>query len=277
MRIHLAKKPPKKIFFLYVTLLISFFPALAARSTEISLTGLLVLLVVQVLPALFLIFSFFPRYLPQKIFAAASVVILAVFSILPMRAMLYALMPFAFVTLCAAAYVHFSRQNEKLADFFTHLFLGETVCALLCLESMGQKYAFIRGGFFPAAFLAAGAVFLIAVLILRTRLKQVIGSLLFFLCLFILLANGTFCHLNYLLDDDPPEPFAAVIEEKRIERRRTGKHGSQTDYVFSFTANGESGKMDVSKSTYDAYEEGDTFACFRYDGAFGKPFFLPAP
>lgn len=88
--------------------------------------------------------------------------------------------------------------------------------------------------------------------------------LVFFLCWIPL------CHLNYLLDFEPPAEKQAVIEEKDVVRHRK----SPDSYEFELTVDGESFDLEVGWSEYDRYEVGDTYTFKAYKGAFGKPFYM---
>ena len=79
-------------------------------------------------------------------------------------------------------------------------------------------------------------------------------------------------NLNYLLDFSEPKYYSAVIEDKDFDHHRK----SPDSYEFKLTADGKSFYLEVPRSTYKAYDVGDTYSFKKYNGAFGKPFFLPA-
>ena len=90
-----------------------------------------------------------------------------------------------------------------------------------------------------------------------------LGTILtFFLCWIPL------CHLNYLLDFQPPVEEQAVIVEKDVHRNTK----SPNHYEFELTVDGETFDLKVGRREYDRYEEGDTYTFKSYKGAFGKPF-----
>jgi hypothetical protein len=80
----------------------------------------------------------------------------------------------------------------------------------------------------------------------------------------------TVCHLNYLLDLQPPTEIHAVIEDKEITHHRK----SPDSYEFELTVDGESFDLEVGKREYKRYEVGDTYTFKEYKGAFGKPFYV---
>ena len=88
--------------------------------------------------------------------------------------------------------------------------------------------------------------------------------LVFFLCWISL------CHLNYLLDFQPPVEKQAVIEEKQVRRHTK----SPDSYEFELTVDGETFDLEVGWSEYNRYEVGDTYTFKEYKGAFGKPFYI---
>ena len=97
-----------------------------------------------------------------------------------------------------------------------------------------------------------------------------IGSMLVGMALAFILCWIPLCHLNYLLDFEPPVERQAVIEEKDVVRHRK----SPDSYEFELTVNGESFDLKVDREEYQRYEVGDTYTFKAYKGAFGKPFYV---
>ena len=77
-------------------------------------------------------------------------------------------------------------------------------------------------------------------------------------------------HLNYVLDTKGPQQYTAVIEDKDYTHYRKGPDS----YEFRVTVDGETFDLNVSVLEYGRYEIGDTYTFYRYEGAFGKPFYL---
>ncbi len=77
----------------------------------------------------------------------------------------------------------------------------------------------------------------------------------------------TFDHLNFALDTSEPEVYEEVI----LEKTRTS--GKSPNFYLHMEINGERRKIDVSRSMYEQYEEGDTFEIHCYEGAFDDPFY----
>ena len=81
---------------------------------------------------------------------------------------------------------------------------------------------------------------------------------------------GLFANLNYMLDQDPPAEYTAIIEEKDINWHRRGPE----DYYFEVTADGQSFDLNVGEWTYEKYKVGDEYSFQKYGGAFGVPFYV---
>lgn len=90
--------------------------------------------------------------------------------------------------------------------------------------------------------------------------------------MFSMLLWGFTVNLNYALDMGQPQLQTVIVEGKDIDRHRKGPD----DYELEFTLNGESASIEVSARQYYQYEIGDSLELYRYEGAFGVPFFLPA-
>ncbi len=97
-----------------------------------------------------------------------------------------------------------------------------------------------------------------------------LGSLVLCTVLVFFLCCISLCHLNYLLDFEPPTEKQAVIEEKHVHRNAK----SLDSYEFELTVDGESFDLEVGKREYKRYEVGDTYTFKEYKGAFGKPFYI---
>jgi hypothetical protein len=94
------------------------------------------------------------------------------------------------------------------------------------------------------------------------------GLLILVVAFAVILCSIT--HLNYALGDDTPQVWSAQIEDKDYHRRRKGPDC----YEFIMTIDGETIDVEVTVAEYYDYEVGDTYTVYRYEGAFGKPFYL---
>lgn len=151
-----------------------------------------------------------------------------------------------------------------------------TVCFFALLLT-GIRYSYGDGSLFPywEVLLILGG--LISVFIGAKWLWKIsrwYASIGYFfiaaLVAFMLLGVVT-AHLNCLLDFTPPMECEAVIEDKEYHRRRKGAD----DYEFVVTVNGETFDLGVSSEEYRRYEVGDRYIFQKYNGAFGKAFYLP--
>ncbi len=97
-----------------------------------------------------------------------------------------------------------------------------------------------------------------------------IGSIALCTILVSFLSCISLCHLNFLLDFQPPVAKQAVIEKKDEDHHRK----SPNTYSFKMTVDGENFYLDVDGMEYLKYEVGDTYTFEEYKGAFGKPFYM---
>ena len=161
---------------------------------------------------------------------------------------------------------------------------GPTIATLLLAFSMlllsaDSQYYCYADGYFP---------FLIPTLILGTLVgtglaflkrdksdstKAFVVSLISFCVISIFIMNILIIHLNYTLDFSSPQEYTVTIEDKHHINRRKGKD----TYKLELTVDGQTIKQGVDSDDYDAYEIGDDYSVQKYNGAFGKVFYLPAP
>ena len=177
---------------------------------------------------------------------------------------------------CAALFLSVSGAAAFFADC--------GVCFLMCWGTFGGKRGAFRQVFLPFGLyfgvsLAVGGIMSgMASLLSRFfvpsgAVEQTSCSWGFFLlaaCVISMFSFLTIGHLNYALDIKGPQPCVAVIEDKDIEHHRRGPD----TYEFRVTVDGESFDLDVTFVQYHSYEVGDTYTFDRYEGAFGKPFYL---
>lgn len=78
-------------------------------------------------------------------------------------------------------------------------------------------------------------------------------------------------HLNYILDTSEPIQVEAEIWEKDVHRRSKGSD----EYSFVVIVDGKHYKIKVSSTEYKKYNQGDMYGFYKYNGAFGEPFYLP--
>ena len=159
-------------------------------------------------------------------------------------------------------------------DLLFPIWLGAGLGSLFRFFGMSNAYTFFNEPFYP--FWKLALILGLAVGIFVT-VKWVwkesgwggrIGSIVLCTFLVFLLCWVPLCHLNYLLDPQPPTEIHAVIEDKEITHHRK----SPDSYKFVLTVDGETFDLEVGLDEYDRYEEGDTYTFKAYQGVFGKPF-----
>jgi hypothetical protein len=158
-----------------------------------------------------------------------------------------------------------------------------TIGALLLLSLVfdGGDYSYTQDFPFWGVALVLSLLLIVAALFLLPKkifeTKSGIGWLLLggllvgFLLWFVV--HSFIMHFNYMLDLTPPIEYNAIIEQKEHHHHRK----SPDSYEFEITADGKTFDLEVELRIYDHYEVGDTFTFYRYEGAFGKEFYLSDP
>ncbi len=153
------------------------------------------------------------------------------------------------------------------------------VCMLVSFVGLGftvSAYSFYKESFLPfwkpslILGLAVGIFVTVKWVWKGTGWGGRIGSMVVCAAIVFLVSCIPLCHLNYLLDFEPPTEKQAVIEEKQVHRNAK----SLDSYEFELTVDGESFDLEVGKREYKRYEVGDTYTFKEYKGAFGKPFYV---
>ena len=151
-----------------------------------------------------------------------------------------------------------------------------TVCFLALLIT-GIRYSYGDGSLFPywEVLLILGGLISVYVgakwLWRTTRWYGAIGYFVLATFVAFLILGVVTAHLNCLLDFSRPVECEAVIEDKEHHRRRKGAD----DYEFVVTVDGETFDLGVSSEEYRRHEIGDRYTFKKYNGAFGKAFYLP--
>lgn len=142
----------------------------------------------------------------------------------------------------------------------------------LHLES---DYTYINGdGFFYESMIIGTIIgVLISVMFFckGKKISQRIGLMVLWIILCSVSLFALFGNLNYVLDFSEPQCYSAVIENKDYVHH----HKSPNSYEFKVTADGKSFYLEVSIREYRKYDVGDTYSFKKYNGAFGKSFFVP--
>lgn len=168
------------------------------------------------------------------------------------------------------------KENPRIASWGLSFGLIGGLVSFMGFTFTVSAYSFYKEPFTPfweiclALGLAVGVFVTIKWVWKGTGWGGRIGSMVLCTVLVFFLSCISLCHLNYLLDFEPPVEKQAVIEEKQVHRNAK----SLDSYEFELTVDGESFDLEVGKREYKRYEVGDTYTFYEYKGAFGEPFYL---
>ena len=168
------------------------------------------------------------------------------------------------------------KGNSRVVSWGLGIAFGSGLAAFVGFVYAVTAYSFYKTSFSPfwevslALGLAVGIFVTVKWVWKGTGWGGRIGSMVLCTVLVFFLSCMTLCHLNYLLDFEPPAERQAVIEDKHVHR-----NAKSTDtYEFEMTVDGESFDLNVGEREYKRYEVGDTYTFKEYKGAFGKPFYV---
>ena len=168
------------------------------------------------------------------------------------------------------------KENPRIASWGLSFGLGGGLVSFMGFVYTVSAYSFYEEPFVPFWEICLSLGLLVGVFVTvkwvwkGTGWGGRIGSMVLCTVLVFFLSCMTLCHLNYLLDFEPPAERQAVIEDKHVHR-----NAKSTDtYEFEMTVDGESFDLNVGEREYKRYEVGDTYTFKEYKGAFGKPFYL---
>lgn len=167
------------------------------------------------------------------------------------------------------------KENPRIASWGLSFGLIGGLVSFMGLGFTVSAYSFYREPFLPfwkpslILGLAVGIFVTVKWVWKGTGWGGRIGSMVVCVAIVFLVSCIPLCHLNYLLDFEPPTEKQAVIEEKHVHRNAK----SLDSYEFELTVDGESFDLEVGKREYKRYEVGDTYTFKEYKGAFGKPFY----
>ena len=168
------------------------------------------------------------------------------------------------------------KENPRIASWGLSFGLVGGLVSFMGFTFTVSAYSFYKEPFTPfweiclALGLAVGVFVTVKWVWKGTGWGGRIGSMVLCTVLVFFLCCVSLCHLNYLLDFEPPAEKQAVIEEKQVRR-----HSKSPDsYEFELTVDGESFDLEVDWAEYQRYEAGDIYTFQAYKGAFGKPFYM---
>ena len=242
------------------------------EETTVPLAGLLVLHVMQTIPAIIAVCLYRGPWDWRKTVALLLVTIPSFLPLLPQRPRIWLMMPFAIASFSVAIYLSLRKRKYKFP--FDLLMVSVALSSVLLLSVGGGPYKFTQGGFGVVSLIVGGIGAVLGAIVLRSRLRNRWLSLIVCAIFFFLLVNSTLSNLNYLLDTSPPETVTACIENKRIESRG-GRQVVRVRRYFDISGVAELETIGVSSGTYKRYNEGDPYTFTRHQGALGEPFLMP--
>ena len=168
------------------------------------------------------------------------------------------------------------RGGEHFLKSLLFWFLEMLYVAGYLLLTYRYTYYDVSGFWLPALALGVAATVALTLATAHFLWKKAkwisrIGGCLLLAAMMSLLFLFTIGHLNYALDTKGPQPCIAVIEDKDIDHN---SRRAPDTYEFRLTVDGERFDLNVGIVEYHRYEVGDTYTFYRYEGAFGKPFYL---
>lgn len=210
------------------------------------------------------------------------VVFLGIRAVLPFDAIAILSVALFALSLLALAFVALRDEEDskilarvKMISFVVLLF------AALSLLYQSDAYVFLEKEMLPfweislAVGVICGALFALKMYKLphqdgKGQIFAWIFLSLLVVLMITLLVSSAISTLNYLLDESEPTEIVAIIEGKDHVSRRKGPDS----YELEFILDGRKISIDVPSSVYRDCEIGDLFTFYRYEGKFGKPFYM---
>ena len=210
--------------------------------------------------------------------AAVMAVACVVGIFLPHRAIVLLSGGLCALSVCAVvvAFKGKEKENSRLVSWGLSFAVTGGLVSFMGLGFTVSAYSFYKEPFIPfweiclVLGLAVGVFVTVKWVWKGTGWGGRIGSMVLCTVLVFLLSWMTLCHLNYLLDFEPPAERQAVIMEKQVHRNAK----SADTYEFEMTVDGESFELRVKCREYNKYEVGDTYTFKAYRGALDKPFYM---
>ena len=141
------------------------------------------------------------------------------------------------------------------------------------------RYSFVNVFLFPLWYVAlalgivAGLLFSIKFVGKEHGFWKRLGAFAIITGITWLGSGSVIAHLNHWFDTSEPIRYEVVIEDRDFDTRN---RYSRTKYEFDFILNGETYDVNVPRSDYKNYREGDTYVVEYHEGAFGVPYFMSA-
>ena len=167
-------------------------------------------------------------------------------------------------------------KDVKCISLIATLMIAPIVIFIISVANM-DRYSFVNVEFFPLWYVAlalgvlAGFLFVIKFVGKNHGVWAKIGAFLIIAGITAFGVGSVLAHLNHWFDSSEPVRYEVVIEDRDYDSG--GRYGS-SKYEFTFTLNGETYDVNVPRSDYRNYKEGDTYVVEYHEGAFGEPYFI---
>ncbi len=176
------------------------------------------------------------------------------------------------------------KEKERAKRIATIISLGAIFFLILFvwLLTSARRYNFVGVVFFPLWYVALGLgviAAIVAVWIFHKKMlpdakkeKKVDIGLGLIVILFVFMITGIlFAHLNHIFDQNEPERYVVVIEDKAYN---SGGRKSPGYYEFRVTIDGETEDITVPRRHAYQFQEGDLYVVEYRKGAFNEPYYI---
>ena len=205
-----------------------------------------------------LLFAYLPVLLPYKTWILSAVLLAVVL---------------AAILLVFRYFIYHSQFNTK--HFMGHILYLLIWLVVEANYAYPDKYLFLIYLLPLAAALVAGGICAKKQQYTAKTGMEILQSVLIISVLVFSFTLVGIQQLNFALDTGEPTEYSAVIEGKNVPRIRINqKSDNGISYHFLLAVKEGSCDVKVGRSVYHSHEVGDTFTVYRYEGAFGIPFYL---
>lgn len=138
-----------------------------------------------------------------------------------------------------------------------------------------DRYAFAETDLFPLWYVALALGLLCGWLFVAKLMEKghstgkQIGMFLLMSLIMFFVAGTVLAHLNHFFDTSQPKQFVVVIEDKEYRHRKHSRH-----HEFTVTAQGDTFDIEVPRSHYYTFDEGDLYVIEYREGALGEPYYI---
>ena len=150
-----------------------------------------------------------------------------------------------------------------------NMFVGQILYLSIYLLWRMRGYALVDNGKLAKSLLIFSAIIAVVVTLrFFWKNQRIAQRIAYFVVICYILFATLWCaavHLNYALDTVAPHQYEAIIEEKIQTNKRTR---------FLVITRGDTFYIDVTDSDFKNFDEDDTYSVYRYQGAFGVPYYV---